>query len=234
MSDPLFDDVKDLLDKEKGDERILKQILRACENNEVISNYERNYVKKLAEKYLGRKSIEEKPSIKKPSIPDVVLSEPTSIPKSQTFQKEPSKTTKSESKNTKMMLGLGGVALVIIIVIAVTSTGISDVTSNTGETKPIIASPSSTSFSIETDSDSYQTKDIISISGKFKNSGVINLSIEKQDGTLVWTEQLKTKSDGRFSTLAIAGGPGWEESGTFTLKAQNDSQTESKKFSFTA
>ena len=233
MSDPLFDDVKDLLDKEKGDERILKQILRACENNEVISNYERNYVKKLAEKYLGRKSIEDEPSIKKPSIPDVVLSEPTSIPKSQAFQKEPSKTTKSESKNTKMMLGLGGVAL-IIIVIAVTSTGISDVTPNTGETKPTIASPSSTSFSIETDSDSYQTKDIISISGKFKNSGVINLSIEKQDGTLVWTEQLKTKSDGRFSTLAIAGGPGWEESGTFTLKAQNDFQTESKKFSFTA
>ena len=110
----------------------------------------------------------------------------------------------------------------------------SDVAPNTGETKPTIDSPSPTSFSIETDSDSYQTKDIISISGKFKNSGVINLSIEKQDGTLVWTEQLKTKSDGRFSTLAIAGGPGWEESGTFTLKAQNDSQTESKKFSFTA
>ena len=123
MSDPFFDDVKDLLDKEKGDERILKQILRACENNEVISNYERNYVKKLAEKYLGRKSIEDRLSIKKPSIPDVVLSEPTSIRKSQPFQKEPSKTTKSESKNTKMMLGLGGVALVIVIVIAVTSTG---------------------------------------------------------------------------------------------------------------
>ena len=45
MSDPFFDDVKELLDKGKGDERILKQIFRACENNEVISNYERNYVK---------------------------------------------------------------------------------------------------------------------------------------------------------------------------------------------
>ena len=38
MTDPLIDDVKALLDKEKGDERILKQIYRACENNEVISN----------------------------------------------------------------------------------------------------------------------------------------------------------------------------------------------------
>ena len=54
MTDPLIDDVQALLDKEKGDERILKQIFRACENNEVISNYERNYVRNLAEKYLGR------------------------------------------------------------------------------------------------------------------------------------------------------------------------------------
>ena len=33
----------------------LKQIRRACEHNEVISNYERNYVRKLAEKHLGKK-----------------------------------------------------------------------------------------------------------------------------------------------------------------------------------
>ena len=55
MEDSLLDDVKALLDKDFGDDRILKQILRACENNEVISNFERNYVKKLAEKHLGRK-----------------------------------------------------------------------------------------------------------------------------------------------------------------------------------
>lgn len=234
MSDPLFDDVKELLDKEKGDERILKQIFRAYENNEVISNYERNYVKKLAEKHLGRKPIvEDKPSLKESSIPDVVISEPPSIQKSQIFQKESPRITKSDSKNTKMMLGFGGVALVIIIIIAVTSSGISDVTSNTEVTKSKITPPTFKSFSIETDSDSYKTKDIISISGKSDISNVVNLSIEKQDGTLVWTEKLKTKSDGRFSTLAIAGGPGWEKSGTFTLKAQSDSETESKTFSFT-
>jgi len=54
MTDPLLDDVKDLLDKDFGDDRILKQIYRACKNNEVISNYERNYVRKLAEKHLGK------------------------------------------------------------------------------------------------------------------------------------------------------------------------------------
>ena len=61
--DSLLDDVKALLEKDFGDDRILKQIRRACENNEIISNFERNYVKKLAEKHLGRKS--ETPNIEK-------------------------------------------------------------------------------------------------------------------------------------------------------------------------
>lgn len=56
MADSLLDDVKALLDKDFGDDRILKQICRACEHNEIISNYERNYVKQLAEKHLGRKT----------------------------------------------------------------------------------------------------------------------------------------------------------------------------------
>ena len=55
MTDSLIDDVEALLNGEFGDDRILKQIHRACQNNEVISNFERNYVKNLAEKHLGRK-----------------------------------------------------------------------------------------------------------------------------------------------------------------------------------
>ena len=37
MSDMLLDDVNSLLDGDFGDDRILKQIARACKNNEVIS-----------------------------------------------------------------------------------------------------------------------------------------------------------------------------------------------------
>ena len=235
MSDPFFDDVKELLDKEKGDERILKQIYRACENNEVISNYERNYVRKLAEKYLGRKPlVEEKPSAKEPSIPDVVISEPP-LQKTQTFQKESPRIKKSDSKNTKMMLGIGGAALAAIIIIAVASMGTSDI-KDTNVTTPVVTKQTivSSSFSVQTDLDSYQKKDIISISGVSKEVGFVNLSIENQDGTLVWSEQVQTKSEGRFSTLVIAGGSGWESSGTYTLKAQNNSETQSETFSFKA
>ena len=53
--DLLLNDVNSLLDGDFGDDRILKQIARACKNNEVISNYERNYVQNLVEQYFGKK-----------------------------------------------------------------------------------------------------------------------------------------------------------------------------------
>ena len=75
MDESLFDDVNSLLDGDFGDDRILKQIHRACKNNEVISNYERNYVQKLAEQYLGKKpKISSKVSENTtPKVPDVVI-----------------------------------------------------------------------------------------------------------------------------------------------------------------
>ena len=56
MTNSLLDDVNALLEKGFGDDRILRQICRACKNDEIISNYERNYVKKLAEEHLGKKT----------------------------------------------------------------------------------------------------------------------------------------------------------------------------------
>lgn len=225
MSDPLFDDVKELLDKEKGDERILKQILRACENNEVISNYERNYVRKLAEKHLGRKPLEDKPA-PKPVVPDVVIPQQPMQP--QVVYKEPPR-ARTNPKKTKMILGIGAAALAVIALAVVGSAGLPDFTPS-DVTRPD-ADVQVTGILLELDSSSYKNKDIISISGR-SDSGTVNLSIENQDGTLVWSEQLRTKNNGDFSTLAIAAGPGWEKSGTFTLKAENDSEIQAIKFSF--
>ncbi len=61
----------------------------------------------------------------------------------------------------------------------------------------------------------------------------MNLSIENINNELVWTEQVSLKSDGRYSTLAIAGGPGWESSGAYTIKIDNGIETKSNTFSFT-
>jgi hypothetical protein len=217
MTDPLIDDVQDLLNKEKGDERILKQIFRACENNEVISNYERNYVRNLAEKYLGRAPpVEEKPVEEKPVIPDVVFSNTSTKQKIETSQITYPQTVKLKSKNTKMLLGIAGVIFAIMVIIGVSQ----------------ISMDQSSTLSIQTDLSAYQKGDIISISGSSNTSGRINLSIENQEGQLVWSEQISVKNDGRFSTLAIAGGSGWDKSGTFTIKVENNLETKSKTFSF--
>ena len=226
MTDSLLDDVNALLDKDFGDDRILKQICRACENNEVISNYERNYVKKLAEKHLGRRQevIQTKISVEEtPIVPDADIPETPSVQKIQTFQPPP-RITSYNSKNSKLMLGIGGVALVIIIAVAISFNGISDVT-------PTNSIPDT--LSIQTDLSLYDKKDIISISGISDASGSVNLSIENKNNELVWAEQVSLKSDGRYSTLAIAGGPGWESSGTYTINVNNGVEIKSNTFSFT-
>ena len=235
MTDPLLDDVKALLDKDFGDDRILKQICRACENNEVISNYERSYVKKLAEKYLGRqsetiseKSIDEVTFVQDVPIPDNNIS----VQKTQSYQHpNPPRTSSSNSKNSKVILGIGGVALVIIIAVAVSFSGISNVSSNNVEIPTTNSGP--LTLSVQTDLASYTNKDLISISGTSDTSGSINLSIQNKNNQVVWSEQIPIKTDGSYSTLTIAGGPGWESSGTYTIKADNDAETKSNTFSFT-
>lgn len=231
MTDPLIDDVKTLLDKEKGDKRILKQICRACENNEVISNYERNYVRKLVEKYLGRVPLveEKQHTEEKPVIPDVIFSNAQSKQKIETSQTTYPQIIKLKSKNTKILLGTGVAILAIITIIAASLSGVSYIKSDNSQI-PI----GSSTLSIQTDLPTYQKGDIISISGTSDISGTLNLSIENQDSQLVWSEQISVKSDGQFSTLAIAGGPGWDKSGTFTIKVENNSETALKTFSFRA
>jgi hypothetical protein len=229
MANPLLDDVKSLLDKDFGDDRILQQICRACENNEVISNYERNYVRKLAEKHLGKRpEFTQTPHVEeKPIIVDIPIPQ---IQQTQSLLTEVPRISYSKSKNKKIMFGIGGLALVIIIVAAVSFSGFT-----TGITK--IDTPSSdiqTSLSIQTDLESYDKKDLISISGVSDSTGSVNLSIVNQNNKLVWTEQISLKNDGRFSTLAIAGGDGWDKSGTYTIKVDNGKETKSDTFSFTA
>ena len=232
MNNSLLDDVKALLEKDHGDDRILKQIYRACENDEVISNYERNYVRKLAEKYLGKrpeatqtKTLAEE----KPLIPDAVTPETLSLQKTQVPQFTSTRIPSSNSKNLKI-LGVGIAALVVIIATTASFNGTFDVT-------PPDVTPTvlvSDTLSIQTDLLQYVTKDIISISGISNTTGTVNLSIVNKNNELVWGEQVSLKNDGRYSTLAIAGGLGWEISGTYTINIDNGVEIKSNLFSFTA
>ena len=216
MTDSLLDDVTSLLEGDFGDDRILKQIARACKNNEAISNYERNYVQKLAEQYLGKKA----------EIPSSIEPEIESSIQNQTLQSQVSRSP--GLKNPKLILGFGGVALVIIIVAAVAFSSNSD--SFTSDPKSEIQ----LTLTIQTDLSSYSHKDIISISGTCTNSEIVNLSIKNEENNLVWAEQLSIKNNGMYSTLAIAAGSGWENSGTYTVIVDSGSEIKLIKFSFTS
>ena len=216
MTDSLLDDVTSLLEGDFGDDRILKQIARACKNNEAISNYERNYVQKLAEQYLGKKA----------EIPSSIEPEIESSIQNQTLQSPVSRSP--GLKNPKLILGFGGVALVIIIVAAIAFSSNSD--SFTSDPKSEIQ----LTLTIQTDLSSYSHKDIISISGTCTNSEIVNLSIKNEKNNLVWAEQLSIKNNGMYSTLAIAAGSGWENSGTYTVTVDSGSEIKLIKFSFTS
>ena len=87
-------------------------------------------------------------------------------------------------------------------------------------------------LSVQTDLSSYAKSDLISINGVSQNSKIVNLSILNPNNELVWAEQVSVKSDGRYSTLAIADGEGWENSGNYDLKVNNGLEIKSKFFTF--
>jgi len=227
MSDPILDDVKKLLDAEVGDKSVLEQIKRAAENNEVISNYERNYVAKLIDEHFKAPELE---SEQEPSV-ETTQEEITTTKEQMTkIVEDISTPTLIESKpqilkNTKIMVGGGVIAVAIIVAVAMGLSGIQDLGP--------VASPI-TGLTLNFDQLSYNRGDIISISGKSKTSldNSISLSIENEEAELIWAENVALKDSGAFSTLAIAGGPGWEKSGTYKLMAEHGSEKKEISFNF--
>jgi len=218
MPDEILDNVKELLNKEIGDKKVLGQIKRAAENNEAISNYERNYVRKLID------------DLRKPPEPEIeiTLEQPTEIsqPQEQVATVAPQLQTSTimihkprDKTNIKVLIGGAAIAVAIIAAVVLGTNGI-DVEPSSGL--------------LDLDQSSYDGGDIISISGKSKTSlgNTISLSIENAGGELIWAEDIKIKDSGEYSTLAIAGGPGWENSGTYTLKMEHGSEEEQITFSF--
>ena len=224
MPDEILDNVKELLNKEIGDKKVLEQIKRAAENNEAISNYERNYVRKLID------------DLRKPPEPEIeiTLEQPTEIsqPQEQVATVAPQLQTSTiithkprDKTNIKVLIGSAAIAVAIIAAVVLGTNGI--------DVGPGGSTPMSSGL-LDLDQSSYDKGDIISISGKSKTSlgNTISLSIENAGGELIWAEDIKIKDSGEYSTLAIAGGPGWENSGTYTLKMEHGSEDEQITFSF--
>lgn len=150
-------------------------------------------------------------------------------PQSFTKQKEWKPTGHMPSKKI-LFIAAPVIAAIIAIGVVVTQSDFSDFSS------PISITPKTTGLSISTDQRSYNKGDIISISGTSETSAgaEIKLSIQNSGGQLVWSETVKIKSNGKFSTLLIAAGAGWNDDGEYTLNAEHGSLTDQIKFDFEA
>ena len=121
---------------------------------------------------------------------------------------------------------LGAFALAIMLIVSVYQISMT-------EKNPQTNIPVS-NLVIETDLSSYNSGTIISVSGVSKADigKTLVLSIENAQGDIIWYENLKTNVDGAFSTLIIAGGDGWDQSGEYNLKAEHDNLLKQVSFNF--
>lgn len=254
MESYIIDDVDALLKLKKGDSERLNRIKNLCENKKLISISDRKYVERLGSQYL-HKPEEKKPiSTTQKFIPKMEGNEENhqkdeqsakKIVESQQIMDEPQKISKSTTKKTqsvslelsskgKIIIGIAAIVIAIIVIYAVSISG-TIVSIPEKENIPTV-NLIPPYITLVTDEQSYQNADIISISGESNPiiDGKIRLVVKNTDGQIIWAENVLVKETGKFSTLLIAGGQGWEKSGQYSLIATYDTLERKISFDFTA
>jgi len=249
MDSYILEDINALLNLKKGDATRLNNIKMLCEANEIVSISDRKYIERLVTQYIRKPESVELKTQQKPKIVSIKelnisttdlekktsenqLSEKIQIPESS--KSENTRSTPFELRNkTKILLGIAASILAVILIATV---GIEyDVGNQVTEDSDIKKSVTLPGFSLEIDESSYETGDIISISGKVSSlSATVRLSVQNESEKTVWEENLIIKKNGEFSTLLIGGGDGWENSGKYILRGEHDEITNEISFDFIA
>ena len=222
-------DIDDLIRLDRGDTKRLRNIRDVIKHDNFITSVDKKYVESLISTYLKNQSLDGS---------EVNIKSRTVVELKDNVKPTSRETTSSNSlfsgSNNKKLGILAGVAAVIAIVVVV---GFSASTDQIDITTVSDIIPSSTpQIIINVDGSSYKTADIISISGSIKSADgkSVELSIENTSGDKIWREYIDIKNNGQFSTLIIAAGFGWDDSGTYVLKAQHNELENKIKFSFSA
>ena len=203
-------DLDDLIKERHGDIKKLREIRDTIKHDNFITTNDKNYVESLITTYLKNQPLEKPLHRKQPDIK-------SKLPQKPTTESSDTKTNFAFSFSSNKKFSIIGGAVAAIAIIAVL--GFTSINQD-GVMDSVLSSTSNNPLLITIDQNKYQRADIISISGDTSSSnGMITLSIEDVNGIKIWNENIKSKSDGNFSTLVIAGGGGWENNGAYTLKA---------------
>ena len=223
-------DIDDLIRLDRGDTKRLRNIRDVVKHDNFITSVDKKYVESLISTYLRNQSLGEEEVNVKPRI----VVEPKDNVKQTGLETSSSSGSLFSGLNNKKLGILAGVAAVIALVVVI---GFS---ASTDQTDIIIVSDiipsSSQQIIINVDESSYKNADIISVSGSIKSvdGKSVEISIENTSGDKIWREYIDIKNNGQFSTLIIAGGFGWDDSGTYVLKAQHSELENEIKFNFSA
>ena len=222
-------DIDDLIRLDRGDTKRLRNIRDVIKHDNFITSVDKKYVESLISAYLRNQLLDES---------EVNIKSRTIVELKDNVKPTGRETTSSSSlfsgSNNKKLGILAGVAAAIALVVVV---GFSASTDQIDITTVSDIIPSSTpQIIINVDGSSYKTADIISVSGSIKSADgkSVELSIENTSGDKIWREYIDIKNNGQFSTLIIAAGFGWDDSGTYVLKAQHNELENKIKFSFSA
>ena len=222
-------DIDDLIRLDRGDTKRLRNIRDVVKHDNFITSVDKKYVESLISAYLRNQSLDGS---------EVNIKSRTVVELKDNVKPTGRETTSSSSlfsgSNNKKLGILAGIAAAIAIVVVV---GFSASTDQIDITTVSDIIPSSTpQIIINVDGSSYKTADIISVSGSIKSADgkSVELSIENTSGDKIWREYIDIKNNGQFSTLIIAAGFGWDDSGTYVLKAQHNELENKIKFSFSA
>ena len=222
-------DIDDLIRLDRGDTKRLRNIRDVIKHDNFITSVDKKYVESLISAYLRNQSLDgSEVNIKSRTVVELKNNvKPTG-------RNTASSSSLFSGSNNKKLGILAGVAAAIAIVVVV---GFSASTDQIDITTVSDIIPSSTpQIIINVDGSSYKTADIISVSGSIKSADgkSVELSIENTSGDKIWREYIDIKNNGQFSTLIIAAGFGWDDSGTYVLKAQHNELENKIKFSFSA
>ena len=216
-------DLDDLIRHHHGDVKKLREIRDTIRHDNFITTDNKNYVESLITMYLKNQPFDKSLSSQRPVTKIKLQSKPTT-----SSSDSKSNVAVSFSPNKKIGVLAGVVAAIaIIVIVGFSATNQTDIIDST-------LSSISEPLLVNVDQTTYQRADIISISGNSKSASTqsVELSIENTNGVKIWNENINLKNDGKFSTLVIAGGGGWENDGTYTLKAEQGDLANKIEFKF--
>ena len=216
-------DLDDLIRYRHGDVKKLREIRDTVRHDNFITTDNKNYVESLITMYLKNQPFDKSLSSQRPVTKIKLQSKPTT-----SSSDSKSNVAVSFSPNKKLGVLAGVVAAIaIIVIVGFSATNQTDIIDST-------LSSISEPLLVNVDQTTYQRADIISISGNSKSASTqsVELSIENTNGVKIWNENINLKNDGKFSTLVIAGGGGWENDGIYTLKAEQGDLANKIEFKF--